>query len=387
MSYDARSDGEESSTTVGSSSPNAFGLQNLSAFREVERKYKWAHGGPQQSGKRQKRPKTVTEVDLSEVIDLHAAEPHPDLVPVPLPAYAAQHPESPCLTCYAFKPIPGLLLFPGAVDSATQAELCRSAILQYGDSSLYPNLLSTHVKTPVSTSCYRPPMRWATIGFSYEWTTKTYNPEKYAPVPGLVRRVMTQLASAVFEAERAGDKADDGKPSLAIVSRPEIYEPQSGIVNFFPVGGTMMAHQDAAEEALTQPLLSLSLGSSAIFLMGTTSMQDKPHAFLLRSGDLAAFAGPARLAFHGVPRILDDCPPYLSVDDITEEEQSHYDDYVYYWNMKRKDGTVPPLELSELSSEQRERYWRLAMKHMRVNINVRQVYEEPCPFLFSLPSQ
>lgn len=96
-------------------------------------------------------------------------------------------------------------------------------------------------------------------------------------------------------------------------SSPETYEPQTCIVNYYPVGSMMMCHQDISEEVLDQPLVSVSLGCSSIFLMGTESRDDSPYAFLLRSGDVAAFSGPARAAFHSVPRILDDCPDYLTI--------------------------------------------------------------------------
>uniref|UniRef100_A0A0A9ZI75 Alpha-ketoglutarate-dependent dioxygenase alkB n=1 Tax=Lygus hesperus TaxID=30085 RepID=A0A0A9ZI75_LYGHE len=96
-------------------------------------------------------------------------------------------------------------------------------------------------------------------------------------------------------------------------THPSSYEPQTCIVNYYPVGSMMMCHQDISEEVLDQPLVSVSLGCSAIFLMGSTSRDDAPFAFLLKSGDVAAFSGPSRAAFHSVPRVLDDCPDYLTV--------------------------------------------------------------------------
>eukprot|EP00796_Vickermania_ingenoplastis_P007060 gene7060-5000_t len=349
--------------------PTTGAYQNHTAFRDAERRYK--KSGP-------------NDVDLTDVIDIRHIDRNTAanaalLRRIPLVDYSSS---ADCFTsaggaepmCYAVSAIPGLYLLPRAVDQQTEVDLCRAAILEYGNSSRFPNLLSTHVKTPVRTSCYRPPMRWATIGFSYQWTSKSYERANYTPFPNAVRTLMQRLSKAVFEA----DALDERVAGVPRYSQPDIYEPQSGIVNYFPVGSSMMAHQDASEVALTQPLLSLSLGASSIFLMGTASREDPPLAFLLRTGDLAAFAGPSRLSYHSVARILDDCPAYLTLpdEDITPEERRKFSNFCYDHN------SGADVDLSLMTPEAKERYWRLAMRHMRVNINARQVYPEPCPFLF-----
>ncbi len=61
---------------------------------------------------------------------------------------------------------------------------------------------------------------------------------------------------------------------------------------------------DDAERSLQQPLVSLSLGCDAIFLMGHASKAQAPTALLLRSGDAVVLSGPARRCYHGVPRVL-----------------------------------------------------------------------------------
>jgi alkylated DNA repair protein alkB family protein 1 len=69
-------------------------------------------------------------------------------------------------------------------------------------------------------------------------------------------------------------------------------------------GDTLNGHVDDAERCLAQPLVSLSLGCDAIFLMGTSSKADPPTALLLRSGDALVLSGLARQCYHGLPRIL-----------------------------------------------------------------------------------
>lgn len=400
-------------------------FQNTTAFREMERRYKWSRAPVRTRKGKELRvlQQNHDEVDLRDVVDIRNLSNNNDenralLRKIDLSTTAGSHKSidddnailsSPTLDCFAFDAVPGLYLFPSCISEAGQAQLCREAILDYGNSSKYRNSMSTHVKEPQETRCYEPPMRWATIGFNYEWSTKSYHGDNYAPFPSLVRNTMESLAAYVFLAE----SLDEKMPPHEKVSQPSIYQPQSGIVNYFPVGTTMMSHQDAAEEALTQPLLSLSLGCPCIFLMGTQSTADPPFAFLLRSGDLAAFAGPARLCFHSVPRILDDCPSYLTVSNTTPEEEQCYKNFCYDLKKsvasdiqeeteaksdlpnsslcpspeKRKklepstEGfTVDP---SIMSEEEKERYWRLAMKHMRINLNARQVYRESCNFLFA----
>jgi alkylated DNA repair protein alkB family protein 1 len=69
-------------------------------------------------------------------------------------------------------------------------------------------------------------------------------------------------------------------------------------------GDTLNGHVDDTERCLAHPLVSLSLGCDAIFLMGTASKDDPPTALLLRSGDALVLSGPARQCYHGLPRIL-----------------------------------------------------------------------------------
>ena len=47
-----------------------------------------------------------------------------------------------------------------------------------------------------------------------------------------------------------------------------------------------------------------SFGQDAIFLLGGPTKATEPTPILLRSGDICVMSGPARLAYHAVPRIL-----------------------------------------------------------------------------------
>jgi DNA oxidative demethylase len=63
-------------------------------------------------------------------------------------------------------------------------------------------------------------------------------------------------------------------------------------------------HQDRDEADLAAPVLSLSLGSACIFRCGGTARGGKTFTLELASGDALLLKGKARLAYHGVARII-----------------------------------------------------------------------------------
>ena len=66
----------------------------------------------------------------------------------------------------------------------------------------------------------------------------------------------------------------------------------------------MSLHQDRDEHDLTAPVLSLSLGDTALFRLAGTERRTPSRSIRLASGDALLLSGPARLAFHGIDRIL-----------------------------------------------------------------------------------
>jgi len=67
----------------------------------------------------------------------------------------------------------------------------------------------------------------------------------------------------------------------------------------------MGLHQDKDESDFSAPVVSQSLGDDALFRVGGLKRSDPTRSFRLRSGDGVALGGEARLAFHGVDRILE----------------------------------------------------------------------------------
>lgn len=66
----------------------------------------------------------------------------------------------------------------------------------------------------------------------------------------------------------------------------------------------MSLHQDKDEADFTAPVVSVSLGDTAVFRLGGVQRRDATASLRLRSGDVCVLAGAARLAFHGVDRVL-----------------------------------------------------------------------------------
>jgi alkylated DNA repair protein (DNA oxidative demethylase) len=81
--------------------------------------------------------------------------------------------------------------------------------------------------------------------------------------------------------------------------------PQACLINYYAADARMSLHQDRDEEDFAAPVVSLSLGDTALFRIGGTHRAGGPtKSFRLASGDGFVLGGAARLAFHGVDRIL-----------------------------------------------------------------------------------
>jgi len=80
--------------------------------------------------------------------------------------------------------------------------------------------------------------------------------------------------------------------------------PDSCLVNLYRGGARMGLHTDSDEEDLTAPVLSISLGDTAVFRLGGAARGDPTRTIRLNSGDIGVLAGAARRFHHGVDRIL-----------------------------------------------------------------------------------
>lgn len=131
---------------------------------------------------------------------------------------------------------------------------------------------------------FRRKLRWILLGGQYDWTEKRYPSTSPPPFPFDVQK----LVRGIFP----------------------IMEPEAAIINVYSPGDTLSLHRDVSEK-INRPLVSISLGCDALFIIGN----NEPNAFHvipLQSGDVVYMAGEARYAWHGVSRIIaGTCPEYL----------------------------------------------------------------------------
>ena len=95
---------------------------------------------------------------------------------------------------------------------------------------------------------------------------------------------------------------------------PENYQSEAAIINYYPMDASLGGHIDHSEPNRTSPLVSVSLGQSAIFLIGGPSKTVEPVPILLQNGDVIIMSQQARQSYHAVPKIIPS-----SNDSLAEE--------------------------------------------------------------------
>lgn len=78
------------------------------------------------------------------------------------------------------------------------------------------------------------------------------------------------------------------------------FAPDACLINRYQPGVRMGLHQDKDERDFSQPIVSVSLGISAVFQMGGFARGDKAMKLSLYHGDVLVWGGESRLRFHGV---------------------------------------------------------------------------------------
>ena len=78
----------------------------------------------------------------------------------------------------------------------------------------------------------------------------------------------------------------------------------ASIVNYYSAKSNMGCHRDDGELALNKPIVSLSMGRPAVFLLGGATKDDPPVPILVRAGDVMILGGASRLNYHSMARLL-----------------------------------------------------------------------------------
>ncbi|XP_070698641.1 nucleic acid dioxygenase ALKBH1 [Pempheris klunzingeri] len=179
-------------------------------------------------------------------------------------------------------------------------------------------------------------LRWVTLGYHYNWDTKTYSANHHSAFPADLHSLSLHITAAC------------GFPG---------FNAEAGILNYYRSDSSLGIHVDESEIDHSRPLLSFSFGQSAIFLLGGICRQDPPTAMYMHSGDMMVMSGQSRLLYHAVPRIVPAPHGHAAVEMEGRSQAASL-----------QDGTVV-----ELVSEED---WAVCSRYLhssRVNVTVRQV--------------
>jgi alkylated DNA repair protein (DNA oxidative demethylase) len=87
------------------------------------------------------------------------------------------------------------------------------------------------------------------------------------------------------------------------------FVPDACLVNRYKPGARLTLHQDKNENDFEEPIVSVSLGLPAVFLIGGLERSDKTVRVPVSHGDVLIWGGPARLRYHGVNPLKDGSHP------------------------------------------------------------------------------
>ena len=171
-------------------------------------------------------------------------------------------------------------VLPAALDAAAQRALLAAVLACLEAAPLFRPVMPRDGKPFSVRMSNAGPLGWVSdrAGYRYQAT----HPETGRPWPAMPPALL-----ALWDAVA-------GYPA----------PPEACLINHYAAGARMGLHQDRDEQALDAPVLSLSLGDTAIFRVGGAARGGPTRSLRLASGDLVLLAGASRLAFHGIDRVL-----------------------------------------------------------------------------------
>jgi DNA oxidative demethylase len=174
----------------------------------------------------------------------------------------------------------GFVLRPGYLDRAAQEALLAAVRAVIRQAPLFTPTMPRSGR-PFSvrmTNCG--PLGWVSDAGGYRYQpAHPATGAPWPPMPGLVQQAWRDLA-------------EYGPP------------PEACLINVYVPTARMGLHQDRDEQDFSAPVVSLSLGDTCLFRIGGIERGGPTRSFRLASGDAVVLGGPARLAFHGVDRIM-----------------------------------------------------------------------------------
>lgn len=94
----------------------------------------------------------------------------------------------------------------------------------------------------------------------------------------------------------------------------EGFEPDACLINHYVKGAKMGLHQDKDERDFSHPIVTVSLGAAADFLIGGLKRSDPSQVILVESGDVLIMGGESRMRFHGIRKIYPGSSPIAGVE-------------------------------------------------------------------------
>ncbi|CAN6472351.1 unnamed protein product [Victoria cruziana] len=301
------------------------------AFRVAEKKYRLYKDPQPKPRKKQQWRHQHTPVDLSQVTDFRSVLDSLSREGV-LPPAIHKLPDDSGLSIFTFDDHPeGKILVKlcttstGATDAglcldSVDSNACKWVFVEEGYCTING---SPHKRLPASMLLRK--LRWSTLGMQFDWSKRGYDVSlPHGTIPDMLSKISRRLAR------------------LAVPNGE--FHPEAAIVNYYGPDDTLGGHVDDMEADWTKPIVSISLGCKAVFLLGGNHRDHPPIAMFVRTGDVVLMAGAARKCFHGVPRIFtdeDNADVSALVQQFSSADEFYFKDYIHT---------------------------------SRININVRQVY-------------
>lgn len=308
-------------------------MEERSAFREAEKRYALRK-------LRVRRRWQVADLDISDIVDARdlprndsgaaVLSRHDGLVI--LPCALTIHEEA-AMARLVLEQIPhernrtNLGVSHGSVGGLWEASRRGESLASCGSDRLWTGAesLQDGIGGPPASHLLHK-LRWTSLGAAYDWSTRAYHQDD--------RGLPLELECL------AKDLLNKASANVAG------FRPEAALVNFYRPGDTLCGHIDDAEADMGQPLVSVSLGCTAVFLMGGYTRDEEPTPILLRGGDAVVLMGEARKCYHGVPRVFG--------RDFSDSKH------------------LPSVQLQDMAEELRE--FAEYLQHHRINISMRKVW-------------
>jgi len=173
----------------------------------------------------------------------------------------------------------GFDLWPGRLDAPAQAALLDEVTQRLPAAPPYRPITPGGKPMSVEMTNFGP-LGWVTDAGGYRYqATHPLTGRPWPDIPQALLELWAELAD----------------PRVA---------PDACLVNIYGAGARMGLHQDRDEADFSVPVLSVSLGDTAIFRLGGPRRADPTRSLRLASGDVCRLGGAARLAHHGIDRVL-----------------------------------------------------------------------------------